>query len=420
VEAEDGMRVLIIGGGIGGLTTALALHAAGIDALVFEQSAEVRPLGVGINLQPHAVRELTELGLAAALAATGVAAAEFRYANRFGQEIWREARGLAAGYRWPQYSIHRGRLQLLLFEAARARLGDAIRTGHRLVGFEQDGAGVTARFAGGATARGDLLIGADGIHSAVRAAFFPGEGSPKWNGCILWRATSLAAPFLGGATMVQAGNRERKFVCYPIDAAPDGRALVNWIAEERFPADHVWPREDWNRRADIDSFLPLFADWRWGWLDVPALIRATDGAYEFPMVDRDPLPWWTQGRVTLLGDAAHPMYPIGSNGASQAILDARWLALQLATQPGVETALAAYEAARRPATAAVVEANRGDGPDRVMDLAHERAPDGFARIEDVIPRAELEATVLGYKRLAGFDPATLNARESWSVARPAA
>ncbi|SDB13362.1 flavin-dependent oxidoreductase [Belnapia rosea] len=410
------MRVLVIGGGIGGLATALSLHAAGIEAELYEAAAEIRPLGVGINLQPHAVRELTELGLGPALAEAGVATQEFRYANRFGQTIWAEPRGLAAGYRWPQYSIHRGRLQMLLWEAARARLGEArLRLGRRLAEFTQDAAGVTAHFADGEAVRGDLLVGADGIHSAVRAQLVPQEGPPKWNGALLWRATSLALPFLTGATMVQAGHRDTKFVCYPIGRVEDGRAVVNWIAEQRFPTDTPWAREDWNRPARKSDFLPIFADWRFPWLDVPSLIEAAEAVYEFPMVDRDPLPRWTEGRVTLLGDAAHPMYPIGSNGASQAVLDARFLALQLATQPGVAAALGAYEAVRRPATAAVVEANRGDGPDRVMDIVHARAPGGFERIEDVVPQAELEATVMGYKRIAGFDPATLNARESWSV-----
>ena len=282
--------------------------------------------------------------------------------------------------------------------------------------FSQDRAGVTARFADGGMASGDLLVAADGIHSMVRARFFPDEGPPKWNGALLWRATSLAPPYLTGASMVQAGHRDRKFVCYPIGTAPDGRAVVNWIAEQRYPADTGWAREDWNRPGRIETFLPLFADWQFGWLDVPSLIRSAEAVYEFPMVDRDPLPWWTRGRVTLLGDAAHPMYPIGSNGASQAILDARMLARELATK-GCEQGLAAYEAIRRPATAAIVHANRGDGPDRVMDIVHARAPDGFERLEDVVPRAELEDIILSYKRVAGMDPATLNERESWSVNR---
>ncbi len=411
------MHILVIGGGIGGLTTALALHAAGIPCTVFEAAQAIRPLGVGINLQPHSVRELIELGLGDRLAATGVATREFCYANRFGQEIWAEPRGLAAGYHWPQYSIHRGRLQGLLWRAATERLGvDRLRNGQRLIGLSQGVGGVTAHFADGATAEGDALIGADGIHSAVRALCVPGEGPPHWDGALLWRATSRAKPFRTGASMVQAGHRDTKFVCYPISAiGADGLQEINWIAEQRFPADTAWAREDWNRPARIESFLPIFQDWDFGWLDVPGLIRSTEAAYEFPMVDRDPLPRWTHGRVTLLGDAAHPMYPIGSNGASQAILDARWLALQMATQPGIDAALAAYEATRRPATAAVVQANRGDGPDRVLDLVHHRAPGGFARIEDVVDRAELEAIVTGYKRLAGMDPAILNDRASWSL-----
>ena len=412
------MKVIIAGGGIGGLTAALALHAAGIDCEVFEATPEIRPLGVGINLQPHSVRELIELGLGEKLAEIGIATEEFVYANRFGQVIWREPRGLKAGYHWPQYSIHRGKLQVMLWQEAQARLGAArVQPGRRLLGFEQDAIGVTARFVDGSAARGDVLVAADGIHSVVRQQFFPSEGLPKWNGALLWRAVSIAPPFLSGASMVQAGHRDRKFVCYPIGRTGDGRSVVNWIAEQRYPTDHAWPREDWNRPGKVSDFLPLFQNWNFGWLDVPALIRATEAVYEFPMVDRDPLPWWTKGRVTLLGDAAHPMYPIGSNGASQAILDARILARELATQPGFEAALAAYEALRRPATAAVVQANRGDGPDRVMDLVHERAPDGFKDLAEVVQPGELEAIIMGYKRTAGMEPETLNARESWNVIR---
>ncbi len=412
------MRVLVIGGGIGGLSAALSLHAAGIDCSVHEANAEVRPLGVGINLQPHSVRELIELGLGDELAGIGIATREFVYANRFGQVIWREPRGVAAGYDWPQYSVHRGRLQMMLWQAATARLGaDKVRAGQRLLGFEQDAAGVTAHFADGSTAQGDVLVAADGIHSVVRQGFFPDEGVPKWNGALLWRATSVAPDYLSGASMVQAGHRDQKFVCYPIGRTADGQSLVNWIAEQRFPTETLWAREDWNRPAEIGKFLPLFEEWDFGWLNVPALIRSAEAVYEFPMVDRDPLPWWTKGRATLLGDAAHPMYPIGSNGASQTILDARILARELATAPDWQAGLARYEAERRPATAAVVQANRGDGPDRVMDIVHERAPGGFERLEDVASHAELEAVIMSYKRTAGMDPAVLNGRASWSVRR---
>jgi 5-methylphenazine-1-carboxylate 1-monooxygenase len=409
-------EILVAGGGIGGLVAALSLQAAGFAPRIFEAVAEYKPLGVGINVLPHAVRELTELGLAEQLATTGVATRELRYISAHGQEIWREDRGLAAGYRWPQYSIHRGLLQMLLVEACRAR-GIPLHTGHRVAGFAQDADGVTARFENGAEARGAALIGADGIHSAIRRHFAPGEGAPSWQGAVLWRATTIAAPFLTGATMVQAGHHDQKFVCYPIRHLSDGRVLTNWIAEMRIPVEQGFNREDWNREADRNAFLPHYESWNWGWLDVPGLIRGAERVLEYPMVDRDPLTRWSEGRVTLLGDAAHPMYPIGSNGASQAILDARQLALHLARAGDVAEGLARYEAARLPPTAKLTLANRALGPDLILEEVHRRAPGGFTDLHAVISERELIDTAANYKRLAGFDPALLNERESWSVTR---
>jgi 2-polyprenyl-6-methoxyphenol hydroxylase-like FAD-dependent oxidoreductase len=407
------MDVIIAGAGIAGLTLALSLHQVRIPCRVFESVDALAPLGVGINVLPHAVRELTELGLQARLAETGIATAALAYHSRHGQLIWREPRGVAAGYRWPQFSIHRGALQMILLAAVRARLGaDAVRMGHRLVGVEQDGDGAVARFAGGAVARGAVVVGADGIHSALRAQFVPGEGAPIWNGAILWRGTTEAAPFLGGRTMIMAGHEFQKFVAYPISAEAEGhgRSLVNWIAEKKFSTGHAWRREDWNRAADLADFAPDFATWRFDWLDIPALIAGAGAVYEYPMVDRDPLPCWTHGRATLLGDAAHPMYPIGSNGASQGILDARVLTREFLAHGVGAAALAAYEAERRPATSRIVLANRGNGPEQVMQMVQERAPDGFSRIEDVLSTAELEGAAAGYKRLAGFDVGALNSR----------
>lgn len=409
-------EILVAGGGIGGLVTALSLQAAGFTPRVFEAVAEYKPLGVGINVLPHAVRELTELGLADKLAATGVATRELRYISAHGQEIWREDRGLAAGYHWPQYSIHRGMLQMLLVEECRAR-GIPLHTGHRVTSFAQDADGVTARFENGAEASGAALIGADGIHSAIRRHFAPGEGAPSWQGAVLWRATSVAPPFLTGATMVQAGHHDQKFVCYPIRHLPDGMVLTNWIAEMRVDTSKGFNREDWNRDADRDVFLPRYESWNWGWLDVPGLIRGAERVLEYPMVDRDPLERWTEGRVTLLGDAAHPMYPIGSNGASQAILDGRQLALHLARAGDIAEGLARYEAARLPPTAKLTLANRALGPDLILEEVHRRAPDGFTDLHAVISERELVETASNYKRLAGFDPALLNQRESWSVTR---
>jgi 5-methylphenazine-1-carboxylate 1-monooxygenase len=400
------MRVIVAGAGIGGLAAALALAADGHEITVYEAASEILPLGVGINLLPHAAAVLDELGLLDAIASRGVRTRELVYFNKFGQRIWGEPRGTFAGHATPQISLPRGALQGALLDAAIDRLdADKVICGRRLTGFESSAGGVTVQLTDSVgdvrSAAGDILVAADGIHSAARASLYPGEGPAAYSGRMLWRATSLARPFLTGASMIMAGHQNQKFVAYPIEAArPDGLQRINWIAE--LPVAEVLERESWNRRGGLADFLPRFADWRFDWIDVPALIESAEGIYEFPMVDRDPLPRWSFGRVTLLGDAAHPMYPIGSNGASQAIIDARALASALASNPEPAAALAAYEAERLPATAAIVRANRGNGPEQCMQLVEERAPQGFARIEDVMAPGELEAIAARYKVLTGL------------------
>lgn len=408
------MEVLIIGAGIGGLTAALSLQRAGIGVRVCEAVGEVRPLGVGINVQANSVRVLQQLGLFEAIDAFAVRTAELRFANRHGQTIWADPRGIDAGLPWPQLSVHRGELQIVLWQAAMQRIGpERIRAERRLVNFETLADGrVRAHFVdrNGAPAESvtaDALIGADGIHSTIRAALVPGEGPPISNGVLMWRGVTEGAPFLGGRSMVQAGHRRQKFVCYPISKARDGRMLINWIADIHLGERAMRNREDWNRPGRIEDVLPHYQDWNFGWLDVPAIIRGTRALYEFPMVDRDPLPKWSYGPVTLLGDAAHPTYPIGSNGASQAILDAEALAKALVANSDVTAALAAYEGERRPLTTSFVLANRRQGLDRMLDLVEERAPNGFERLEDVLPPDELEGIVGEYKRFAANDRATL-------------
>ena len=396
-------RTIVVGAGIAGLTTALSLEAEGLPVEVYEAVPEVRALGVGINLQPHAVRELDALGLLSQVLDRSVAPAELVYFTRRGQEIWREARGLAAGYPWPQVSIHRGELQELLLEAALDRVGEEhLHLGHRLVRVREDGPQVTAEFQDGATVEGDALAAADGIHSAVRAQLFPEEGPPRWNGSLMWRGTARVPRVLDGRTLIWAGHPDQKFVAYPIRDLPDGQQLLNFIAELRRPEAELASREDWNKRGDLADFLPAFEGWRFEWLDVPATIRAAEATYLFPMVDRDPLPRWRHGRATLVGDAAHPMYPIGSNGASQAILDARVLAACLSRIGDVEQAVDAYESVRRPATSHLVAVNRGMGPELPMKLVEERAPDGFTDIGQVITPEEILAVTDDYRKAAGM------------------
>jgi 2-polyprenyl-6-methoxyphenol hydroxylase-like FAD-dependent oxidoreductase len=401
-------QVLVVGAGIGGLTTALSLHQIGAEVEVFEAAEEVRPLGVGINLLPHAVRELSELGLLEHLQSTSVGPELLLYCTDRGQEIWREPRGLAAGYPYPQLSTHRGRLQQVLHVAFVERLGrDRLHLGHRLVRIEGTAARPVAVFPE-AEVQADVLVAADGIHSAARAQFRPGEGPPLWNGSLMWRGIAEAPPVLDGRTMVWAGHPEQKFVGYPIADRGDGMQAFNFIAELRRPDSPLATREDWNRRGDLGDFLPQFESWAFGWLNVPAVIRSAPETFLFPMVDRDPLPRWTFGRTTLLGDAAHPMYPIGSNGASQAILDARVLAGCFRRHPeDVDLALARYESTRRPATAAIVRANRGLGPELPMKLVHDRAPEGFSDVATVISPEEIARVTEDYRRTAGFALAAL-------------
>ncbi len=409
------MDVIIVGAGVGGLTLALALQRVGIVARVFEASPEIRPLGVGINVLPHASRELGRLGLEAELTRHAVLTREAAFFNRFGQLIYREPLGRFAGYEAPQYSIHRGDLQGVLLDAFVARAGaERLRTGWRCTGFAQDGRGVSVAFEDSRSGealpaqRADVVIACDGLHSAIRKQLHPEEGEPRYSGVNMWRGVTRCKPFLSGATMVRAGWLSHgKMVIYPIrdDIDGAGTQLVNWVAEIETPRHR---QRDWARTGEIGDFIGAFEDWHFDWLDVPALIRAADSVLEFPMIDQDPLPWWTRGRVTLLGDAAHPMVPRGSNGAGQAILDARCLTDLLAGNADPAAALRAYEAQRLEATTQVVLTNRSNPPDAIIREVHLRSGDKpFERIEDIISQDELAAMSERYKRVAGFDRSSL-------------
>lgn len=404
------MEVAIIGAGMGGLTLALQLHRQGIRARVYEAAAELRAIGAGISILPHASKLLCELGLEDALARVAVTTQEATLFNRYGQLVYAEPTGRYAGYDYPQFQIHRGDLQQVLLEAVRERLGeDIVRTGWRFVRAEQDEQGATAYFVDPAgrqlePQKADVVVGADGVNSALRKQLYPDEGPAIYSGVNMWRGVTPWKPFLKGANHVRAGwLASGKMVIYPIrnNIDSEGRQLINWVAEIETPN---WERQDWNKKGRLEDFIHVFEDWRFDWLDVPALIRGAESILEYPMVDRDPLEQWSFGRLTLLGDAAHPMYPRGSNGAGQAMLDAASLARHLAEQDDAVKGLKAYEEERLPPTSAVVLANRSTPPDVILKEVYERTGDRpFERIEDVISQEEMRALSQSYQRVAGYD-----------------
>jgi len=402
-------EILIVGGGIGGLTLALELHRRDIPCRVFESAPQIKPLGVGVNLLPHATRVFCELGLQDALARVAVETAEAAFFNRYGQLIYREPLGCSAGYEWPQFSIHRGDLHLILLDAVKERIGaDRLHLGFHCTGFSQGDNEVAVQFGGKPHCKGAAAVACDGIHSVFRKQLYPNEGEPRYSGVNMWRGVTRWKPILGGATMLRAGwLKGGKLVHYPIRNAIDaqGRQLVNWLWEIETPSYKRW---DWNRQAKVEDFIGDVEDWHFDWLDVPAFFRAADVVLEYPMVDKDPLPAWSFGRVTLLGDAAHPMYPRGSNGAGQAILDARALAQHISDTREISEALKAYEAERLGPTSNVVLENRRNPPDAILREIYERTGDRpFERIDAVISPEELRAISDQYKGIAGYDKLSL-------------
>ena len=403
--SSDG-EVAIVGGGIGGLTLALELAHRGIGCRVYEAAPEITATGVGINILPHAAKELGRLGLLEAMEAVAVATDQAVFFNRFGQHVYTEPLGRFAGYDFPQLSIHRGDLQSVLHEEVERRVGP-VRTGTRALALEATtGTEVVLKLeanGGVEEVSSPVVVGCDGVHSVIRRQLHPEEGPPKYSGYNMWRGVTVWEPILSGASMVRAGwLASGKLVIYPVRNSIDteGRQLANWVVEIAGP---MRAERDWNRAGSVEDFVAAFADWHFDWLDVPAFLRATELVLEYPMVDQDPLGWWGKGRVTLLGDAAHPMVPRGSNGAGQAILDARCLADALyANGPG-EGALRSYEEQRIAATGRVVLANRTMPPDAILGEVYRRTGDRrFGRIEDVISGEELAAITERYKEIAGY------------------
>ena len=408
--------VLVAGAGIGGLAVALTLHQIGVPCLVLESVAELKPLGVGINLQPNAVRELYEMGFGSAdLDDIGVQTREWTLVGLNGKDVYAEPRGLEAGYHWPQYSVHRGGLQMLLYRATLERLGaGAVRTGTRVTGYRNHAGGVSAmvetRTGERQEIEGALLIGADGLHSAVRAQMHPNQPPIQWGGAIMWRGVTRGVPIRTGASFVGLGTHRHRVVFYPISRTDpaSGLADINWIAEITVDNAGGWRNGDWNKKVRHEDFMHHFEQWNHDWIDVPAMLRGAADVFEYPMIDRDPVPTWVDGRAALLGDAAHVMYPTGSNGGSQAIIDARVLGAALLAHGVTPAALQAYDAKLCKDMSALVLRNRGAGPFGLLNLLDERCGGVFDDIEDVIPRAERDEFMRGYRTAAGFAMEKLN------------
>ena len=407
------MDVIIIGGGIAGLTTALFLHKAGFKPQIFEAATDYRPIGVGINMMPHAMRDLDSLGLTPGLAARGIEAREFAFYNRHGQHIYSEPCGRHAGYDFPHFSVHRADLHAVLFEAVIERLGhDAVQMACRCVGVDQDDRSVTVRVEDARTGeprpavRGEIAIACDGFHSAVRRQFYPGE-KPGFGGINMWRGVTRSKPFLTGASVTRIGPiSPGKFLIYPIRNFDDGSQLINWVAEIQ---GGELTMNDWHTAGRREEFAHVYRDWRFDWMDVPDLIERAEFILQYPMVDRDPVERWAFGRVTLLGDAAHPMYPRGGNGAAQSIIDARTIARLLAAGGDPVQILAAFETERLDPTATIVRTNRVRPPDALINLVEARTEGRrFDRIEDVVSAEEIRSLVQGYATVAGYDVSQAN------------
>lgn len=408
--------VLIAGGGIAGLSLALTLHQIGVDCTVFESVRELRPLGVGINIQPNAVRELEDLGIGEAeMDQVGLPAREWALVGLNGRDIYSEPRGKLAGYNWHQYAVHRGKFHLMLYRQVIERLGPAaVKLGHQVTGYRKEADGsvtalVVTRDGHRLEFAGRLLFGAEGIHSEVRAQMHPGQPPIHWGGTIMWRGTARDVPIRTGSSFVGLGTSRHRIVFYPIShPGDDGRADINWIAEQTFDADHDWTRSGWFRAVEHSEFAHLFDVFVYDWLDVPALLAKSEVAFENPMIDRDPLPTWVDGPVALLGDAAHPMYPTGSNGASQAIMDARVIGKLMLEHGVTQEALAAYDAELCQPVGSLALRNRGAGPFGLLNLVEERCGGVFDHIDDVIPAEERAAFMLAYQKAAGFARDELN------------
>ena len=405
-------KVAIIGGGIGGLATALFLHQRNVRCRVYEAASSFSELGVGINLLSHAMRAMGDLGLVEALGKVAVEPEWRCFYNRHGQLIHREQTGRFAGYQWPHYSVHRGDLHEILLNAVRERLGpDTVMMGYRFIKVEQDERGVRLDWQdpnGEPIARtsATVAIGCDGVNSTVRRQFYPDEGRLAFGGINMWRGSTIYRPILDGKSVILAGSMKYgKLVIYPMRNYPDGRQLINWNVEVQ---SEVAGPNAWNKDGNVEDFIWRYKNSSVEWVDFVDLVSHADMVLEYPMVDRDPVDRWTFGRVTLLGDAAHPMYPRSGNGAAQSILDGQVIAGLLGSLPPVE-ALAAFQKERLELVNKIVVSSRSSPPDLIIETVEKRTNgERFNKLDDVMSSTELQGIIDNFHKLTGSDLAAVN------------
>jgi len=397
------MLIGIIGGGISGLSLALQLNHYGFAVEIFESAKELSPLGLGLNLQPKAVKILANCNLFDELITNGVAISSVEFQCKDGLSIFSQKRGIADGYDFPQIAIHRAKLQQMLLKQFTLQPKNKIYLGQQLINFQEYHSNVVCTLVDRTTNNVldktvDILIGADGIHSTIRAKIHNDKANYQFAGIMMWRGISKIKPFQQHSSVVVRGNRNVQLITYPISPLDkNGECYINWVVEIFDEETNTLDDNCWNKQGHVAEFIHYFNDWQNKFLDIEPLFDKAINIFKFPMVDRNPLNYWNTNRVTLIGDAAHPMYPRGANGASQGIIDAEYLATVIHSASNISDALQQYQANRLPITSKIVLDNRNANQLEILSLVAARCQKTCQNIHTCIDSEYIRQILTDYK-----------------------